>query len=336
MDLSPYPNEDYRVGWIFDGPVPGAAAISTLKENWHHPQKRPRGDMNQYCMGTIGDHKVVTAMSLDGPLSVATLISDTLVAFPNLRVILLVGVASGMPNYEDHPTRDIRLGDVVVGVPSDASNGGVKVYASPNGRDVEEIRSLDRPPMSLLTGLNRVQSASDQDPGSKVKAAIDHVLERYPHLGVGHDGGDSWIRPDASTDRLYRADFQHIDGSSQPCSNCAESKEVPRDPRLSDKPVVHRGTIASYGWKLESPVVRDKLRDLHGALCCATEAWQLRRSFPGIVIQGIAEYGDSHANTKWRGYAAGAAAGLAKELLLATPAADLEREKLAADRWFTR
>ncbi|KAL3452679.1 nucleoside phosphorylase domain-containing protein [Aspergillus insuetus] len=51
--------------------------------------------------------------------SAARTASDTLSSFPKIRMGLLVGIAGGAPS----PKNDIRLGDIVVAVPTDGENG---------------------------------------------------------------------------------------------------------------------------------------------------------------------------------------------------------------------
>ena len=70
--------------------------------------------------------------------SAAALVNQVKSRFPNIWFALLVGVAAGLPNLspEDlEKKRDIRLGDVLVCVPGQASVGIVQYDL---GRDTED------------------------------------------------------------------------------------------------------------------------------------------------------------------------------------------------------
>lgn len=70
----------------------------------------------------MGAHNVVMAAPGEGRMDIATaasVIGNMVRSFSNLRFILLVGIAGGVPTV-----RDVRLGDVMVGVPAE-SEGGV-------------------------------------------------------------------------------------------------------------------------------------------------------------------------------------------------------------------
>jgi nucleoside phosphorylase len=76
-------------------------------------------DKNIYTLGKVGKHNVVS--SPRG--SMASVGSDMLHSFPNVRIGLMVGIGGGAPS----PKHDIRLGDIVVSVPRDGK-GGVFQY----------------------------------------------------------------------------------------------------------------------------------------------------------------------------------------------------------------
>ncbi|KAL2836452.1 hypothetical protein BJY01DRAFT_221975, partial [Aspergillus pseudoustus] len=86
----------------------------------------PSTDINAYRLGNIGPHNVAVAClpsGLCGATSAASVLAHMLFTFPSLRYALLVGIGGGAPSN----TADIRLGDVVVGVPS-GELGGVIEY----------------------------------------------------------------------------------------------------------------------------------------------------------------------------------------------------------------
>ena len=68
---------------------------------------------------------------------------------------------------------------------------------------------------------------------------------------------------------------------------------------------------------------QDSRAELGGVLCFEMEAAGLMNSFPCLVVRGICDYADSHKNKRWQGYAAGAAAAYAKEVLSVIPPAEV-------------
>lgn len=92
---------------------------------------------------------------------------------------------------------------------------------------------------------------------------------------------------------------------------------VPRRERTKDEdnPAIHYGLIASANHLIKDAMIRDGLTADKDVLCFKTEAAGLMDRFPCVVIRGICDYSDSHANKEWQGYAAMVAAAYAKDLL---------------------
>jgi nucleoside phosphorylase len=93
---SPYPNNEYTVGWICALPIEMAAAKGMIDEEHGDPQTLPQGaDHNTYLLGRIGKFKAVVAcLPKDeiGSSSAAAVAKDLLFTFPNVRVGLFVGI----------------------------------------------------------------------------------------------------------------------------------------------------------------------------------------------------------------------------------------------------
>src|SRR5271154_3134148 len=86
-----------------------------------------RGDDYIFQAGDVCGHNVIIATLPAGQEygtgSAAALASQIKTFFPNLWFGLLVGIAAGLPNFSRIPPRDIRLGDVLVGLPEGESAG---------------------------------------------------------------------------------------------------------------------------------------------------------------------------------------------------------------------
>src|SRR5437763_6192210 len=83
-------------------------------------------DSNRYIFEEMSGHNVEIGFLPHGSQGIgaaATVATDMRRTFPSIRLRLLVGIGGGVPSN----TNDIRLGDVVVGMPS-GIHGGVVQY----------------------------------------------------------------------------------------------------------------------------------------------------------------------------------------------------------------
>ncbi|TQW00652.1 vps9-ankyrin repeat-containing protein [Cordyceps javanica] len=326
--LSMSPTDDYTVGWIcaFE---PEYVAAQLCLDVIHpkldfHPSPH---DTNTYTLGKISNHNVVIACLPDGSYgtsSAANVANNMLRSFSNVRIGLMVGIGGGAPTA-DH---DIRLGDIVVGVPR-GTMGGVFQYdfgKRIQEQDFQETGFLNRPPTALLTAVMQLKTKHRLKRGS-LEMALDLILENQDEeLREGLE------RPDASTDILYQSDFVHPRNEKSDCSetcgidpvNVVSRPERTRRPR---SPAVHYGLIASANQLMKDAVQRDKFARLRGVLCFETEAAGLMNNFPCLVIRGICHYSDSHKHKLWQDYAALAAAVYAKDLLAEISPTKVQAEK---------
>lgn len=108
-------HDAFTVGWICALPTELAASEAMLEEVYPD-LKQAEGDENIYTLGRIGQHKIVIACLSAGSTGIAPaakVAKDMLRSFRQIRFGLMVGIGGGAPSAND----DIRLGDVVVGVP---------------------------------------------------------------------------------------------------------------------------------------------------------------------------------------------------------------------------
>lgn len=126
-------------------------------------------------------------------------------------------------------------------------------------------------------------------------------------------------RDKAGADIFFEETYNHE--GQHTCDKCRGDKQEIRQPRASKEEVVtHYGTIASGNQVVKNAVQRDEIRaDFGSILCFDREVAGLTNSFPCLVIRGIWNYADSHANTRWHAYAAGTASACAKEVLSVIP-----------------
>lgn len=248
------------------------------------------GDNNSYSFGRMGKHDVVVA-SLPraeyGIAPAASVARDMLRTFPNIRVGLMVGIGGGAPR----PEHDIRLGDVVVSVPSGAK-GGVLHHNRGKTTQQQEFQftgSLNQPPQFLLTAVGALE-ADYEGQGHELNERIEEALSKRPRLRK------RYARPSTATNRLYESSHIHSESpKSTACKdNCGEENVISRE---------------------------------EGVLCFEMEAAGLMNHFPCLIIRGICDYADSHKNKEWQGFAAMTAAAYAKELLQKIAPTKIQKEK---------
>lgn len=298
--------DDYTVGWICALPLELAAAKAMLDEI--HP-KLPQdpNDHNTYFLGSVNGHNVVIAClpaGVYGTTSTSTVAASMLFTFRAIRFGLMVGIGGGVPSNE----ADIRLGDVVVSLPTGTS-GGVIQYdygRTVSGGQFKRTGMLNKPPNVLLTAVSNLQ-ADHMLGDSQIPAFLSQMVAKYPIMSQFLYCGQQY-------DRLFESNYDHV-GSGKTCDDCDQGKLINRDPRTSENPQIHYGLIASGNQVMKHGATRDLLgRDL-GIRCFEMEAAGLMDHFPCLVIRGICDYSDSHKNDQWQKYAAATAAAYAKELL---------------------
>lgn len=291
-------HEKYTIGWVCALSLEQTAAIHMLDER-HKSLCNSKHDHNTYTLGTIGKHNVVIAGLPFGRAdnnNAATLAAQMLSTFPNIRMTLMVGVGGGLP-------QKTRLGDVVICCPSDTNAGVIqwdKGKEEANG--FRRQGCLTGPPRAALTALASFQA----DPENS------QIMSDYLR-GIAK----GFFTSEYLDDILFDADHDHV-GDATDCRDCDNKRMQRRG--LSGAyicPKVHYGLIASGNKKIKDAKLRDKLyKDYNNNLyCIEMEAAGLMDDFHCVVIRGICDYADSHANDTWQRYAAAVAAACAKTYL---------------------
>ncbi|KAL6808800.1 hypothetical protein V8C40DRAFT_259353 [Trichoderma camerunense] len=306
---------DYTVGWICAIHTEYVAALAFLDEKHEGPEYVSPNDNNDYTLGRIGRHSVVIAVLPSGEYgisSAASVARDMLHSFPNIRIGLMVGIGGGAPSSK----HDIRLGDVVVGVPH-SGKGGIIQYdfgKSIQGQEFQETGFLNQPPMLLRTAVGGLMAQYESDGNHITEAVNSAIMTKKPRFRK------KYARPEITTDRFYRSQVVHPPNNETDCAViCGDHplnliKRSDREEEEDDDPAIHYGLIASANTLMRDASTRDEIAK-KGVLCFETEAAGLMNHFPCLVIRGICDYADSHINKTWQGYAAMAAAAYTKDLL---------------------
>ncbi|KAK6358041.1 hypothetical protein TWF730_007395 [Orbilia blumenaviensis] len=314
-------HDDYTVG-LFVTLDTELEALKLLLDEGHEQLSSDEKDSNNYVLGRMGVHNVVIVSpglyAEAGDSSIAAQMVENLArAFKSVRFGLLVGVGGGAPtspNLED-PSKDIRLGDVVV-ADSNCMNclqGGVLQYDVARWRADGEFSITSRSkqlPAILSKGVRLLRSDHSFGRG-EMNQYIQDGIAVAEALKPSHSRDFNF--PGQDRDRLYKSNYWHVGGND--CSGCNKKVVERRLQRDSNDPEVHYGLIASSDIPMKSTEHRDKLRNGWGVSCFETGAAGLKEDFPCVVVRGISHYSDDHKNERWESYAAIVAAAYAKDLL---------------------
>lgn len=271
------------------------AAVRFMFDEFHErPKHYMPGDINSYVLGSMSGHNIVLCgmpSGVPGLTSAMRVATNMLRTFTSIRFGLMVGIGGGVPSR----VTDVRLGDVVVSYPSRLHSG---IFCHDLGKvvegeeDIQLMGCVPGPADILVRAVDALRQRNKGD-WSRVVGHVEKMTQQYPMM---RESGYGWIAK--RSDILY-------DGATI----------VERPPRLNHNPVVHHGLIASGNQIIKDAKVRDRLAQKYNALCVEMEGAALMSCFPGIVIRGVCDYADSHKDDTWRRYAAGVAAGYAKEML---------------------
>ncbi|KAH7159171.1 nucleoside phosphorylase domain-containing protein [Fusarium sp. MPI-SDFR-AT-0072] len=263
---------DYTVGWICAVSTEYVAAQCFLDEDHDLPES----------------HNVVIAVLPNGEYGkahAASVASDTLHSFPNVRIGLMVGNGGGAPSQK----HDIRLADIVVSASKDGKSAILQYDFGKTIQDraFEPTGITNQPPPILLAAVNGMMAQYERK-GNQIRENVDKVLQENRRLRK------KYCRPPISSDKLYQT--------------TARTDE-------DDDPAIYYGVIASGDQLMKDALARDRLARDEEVLCFEMEAAGLMNHFPCLIIRGICDYSDSHKNKEWQGYAALVAAAYAKDLL---------------------
>lgn len=215
-------------------------------------------------------------------------------SYPQIRVIIMVGTAAGIPRV-DQPAWHVRLGDIVV-VEGIIEFDHLRVY--PGHSRLRQPCPL--PSVQLMCAVNDLRA--DEVRGERPW----EDLLRTPALG-------GYVRPNERTDVVLNIDGDRL--------------EHPRRTRTNHRPgfpKVHYGLVGSSDRSFRDVKSRDSIAAEHGLLAVEMEgaAVAVSSSLSGrdwFMVRGISDYGDSQRTEAWCRPAAQAAAAYVRAALGACP-----------------
>ncbi|RYP55521.1 hypothetical protein DL770_010904 [Monosporascus sp. CRB-9-2] len=314
VELDP---ELYTVAWLAPLEIEAQAALHMLDKRHQGRFPMGRGDDYVFQAGEMYGHNVIVATLPAGQEygtgSAAALASQVKKFFPNLWFGLLVGVAAGLPNLTQSPPLDIRLGDVLVGLPTGKSAGLIAYdLGKETAKDGFQLLHFG---YVLASTETVVRSAI----GSiKLKALKDAetFLPYYETIKHKEHSSGTFVDPGQKQDKLYLVD----DSGTE---RLVERERRPDDMRAR----VWYGPIGSGEKLMKNAQKRNELRDKYGLIGLEMEAAGIMNRIPVGVIRGVCDYGDEHKNKEWQPYAAAMAAAYAKAILHKIPPKKIARKE---------
>ena len=197
----------YTVAWLAPLEIEAQAALHMLDHQ--HKGRFPlgRGDDYVFQAGDMCGHNVIIATlpagQEYGTSSAAALASQVKQFFPNLWFGLLVGVAAGLPNLSRSPPIDIRLGDVLVGMPEGESAG---LIAYDLGKETEKDGFQALRFGHVLAATETVVRSAIGSIKLKVPHDAEVILPYYHHIKNKLHAHGTFIDPGQGKDILYQTD----------------------------------------------------------------------------------------------------------------------------------
>lgn len=310
----------YHVAWICpEADLELVPAVLMLDERHEPPDIDNTVNENIYEFGSAAGHNIVLAschQSMTGNINVSSITATLFKMFPNIRMVLFVGICGGVPQPDlfSYPLNDLRLGDVVVGWPTSADRRGPGIYHQYGRSQVDEFE-ITGTIYKLHTVVSNALPLLKLDHDLGQSTFHEHMAKLQSH---GQLGG-RFKHPGLEHDKLFQPHYKHVGDYTSNCKDCDRHKlveRIPRDESLKDLFIYHQGRIAIGNSVIIDGEKRDSISEQGGqVLCIEMEAAGVKLNSRYLVIRGISDYADSHKSNRWRSYAAAKAVVFARELL---------------------
>ncbi|CAI6333920.1 unnamed protein product [Periconia digitata] len=221
---------DYQVVWITPLEIELQAALEMLDEQSNENFPVRRGDNYVYFAGRMCGHNVAIASLPEGTLyginSAAALVSQVEHFFTNLWLVFLVGIAAGLPDLSQNPTRDIRLGDILVAAPS---GGTPAIVHYGQGKETEaglqQLRSghvLHPPKQILMAAITKAKFTNVKSPTHYL-----NLLKRFDEADFPDPGHPTQVRAKIScmARMAARCPGSHVSRLNEPESGTGPSDQ---------------------------------------------------------------------------------------------------------------
>jgi nucleoside phosphorylase len=325
-------------------------AVSLLfDEFWDHEGDkygRAPGDPNHYTTGRVGKYNVVLALLPSmGAIDAASAAASMRSSYCALKLVLLVGVCSGVPQGEQG---EVLLGDVIISK-SVVRFGFGRQYPDQFVRKNTIGDNVGWPNKDIRNLLTWFET--DRGIEALERRTADFLQQLQANAAKSKRAGkDKYRYPGTARDQLFRADYRHkhhiaatclcrdcLDDAHPVCDaaldslcgdlGCDKSQLMVRD-RLDEKrqleredsttaqaPAIHIGAVASGNMLIKSAAHRDKIASQEKVIAFEMEGAGVWDEVPCVVVKGVCDYADSHNYNGWQNFAAATAASAAKAIL---------------------
>lgn len=184
------------------------AAAELMLDEAHEGLPLHQGDDNAYILGNIGGHNIVVA-GPNGFITPPDLVLRLLSSFPAIRFGLLVSIGGVTTKG-----LDIRLGDIVVGIPIGTHGGVVQYdYRKPShDGSFQQTGMTTMPPRIVLMTLSKVRANHEMEES--------RVSKFLTGLKISNRALAAKFKRPTQTDRLYLSDYIHVNDISDTCDDC--------------------------------------------------------------------------------------------------------------------
>ncbi|KAI1120729.1 zinc finger protein [Nemania abortiva] len=333
--LKPLSRSDFRVAIICALSSEFDAVYNVLDRCWDDDERtyqKAAGDTNTYTTGVIGNHNVVVCLSDMGTIQASMAAGSLRLSFPNIDLVLIVGVCGGVPRLPSC-SGEIYLGDLVISSQIIEYDFGRQYsdrferktsFGNSRSGPVPEIRKF----LKTLDTTRRRQQMRD---------------ELIRNMRMLREKGIHVAYPGAERDQLYPPEFIHkhrrgiceiCDGSTRGCESatretcgslgCTDAENItirygrtvePEGQESEHIPNIHIGPIGCGDTVMKSATHRDRIAGRDDIIAFEMEGAGICEQFPSIIIKGVCDYADSHKNKEWQPYAAAISAIGMKALL---------------------
>lgn len=340
--LEPQHINDFKIAIICALTLESDAVQDVLDRRWdeHKYSKRP-GDPNHYTMGSIGRHHVVLVhMPGMGKSNGARVAAHCRASFPNLGLVLVVGICGGVPFTKGGT--EIISGDVII------SNGLIQYDFGRQFPDrfVRKSDKMPNPNAEILSFLAKMKGRWG------MKTLREGTALHLQQLSLIADLKEIVQYPGALQDKLYEPTYRHKHQAAPDCEVCSRCR-TRMDPVCGDAltldceslqchdqhliarkrlrvvsdetndqnnyagPSIHFGLYASGDKVMKSGEDRDIIAKEEGVIAFEMEGSGVWEGFSGrcLVIKAVCDYADSHKDKSWQSYAAASAAACTKAFL---------------------
>ncbi|KAK7956409.1 uncharacterized protein PG986_005631 [Apiospora aurea] len=263
-----------------------------------------------FLQGHILGHPLLLA-KLVGPGDVDASRSVQYIAekYPELRLVLVVGVCAGVAKPVNTNISDIYIGDVIIGSHIlSYAKGALFTPEEVKMREMSLQGSSDMKIQSLLgylrneTLLGRVEKRLNERVTRPSEPEKPFPAD-YHHFHRGKPCSDGVCNP--QTGRACEGAFQAL------CSvvGCEDDRRLDRPGPDSGRIHIRLGPYASAPMIMRDPTRRDQLAERFGVLAFEMElggVWDF--NMPVVPIKGVCDYADSHKNKSSQQFAADTAA----------------------------